>query len=269
MEFSSGVSSSLLVSAHAVAALSLLQQIGAMKLPNYKPAMYEDGYICFSYDGGSGSSIGDIRISFECARCCEVSVTAVQAGQSFKSMRYKEESSMPQLTHVRTSDFNLVPGDEKEADCLAGSENFEDEPGVMDDIGRGVRAIKEANFSQLAREGGGCCCLGCKLAQKFMDATAPSEMFVVREGTNTSEENIGHAGQESSMMLFMLRIFGFLLMWGGLRLLFDPLSTLFRWIPLIDGILIWGVILLTGSIVALWMTLGGIGSSVQQSERLE
>merc|ERR1711924_143590 len=123
---------------------------------------------------------------------------------------------------------------------------------------------------------------------------APSELFACREGRKTSAENIQVAVGESVAMLTALRLFGFLLMWGGLRLLFDPLSTLLRWIPLLGGILIWGIIIFSfvcacgvstltialawiayrplygilgiGSVVALWLTMGGISSGAQQPQ---
>ena len=49
----------------------------------------------------------------------------------------------------------------------------------------------------------------------------------------TPHKNTRQAVGETGQMLILLRLFGFLLMWGGLDAFFDPIYTVFRSAPVL------------------------------------
>jgi len=214
------------------------QQMSKMRIAGWQDPREDQGYVRFNVgDVQGGDVVGDVRVKYEYIDAQLISITAQQAGDRFQPLHSNSDSACPGFSECMPGggQGNFAPvSQEENSDGLTGSSDFEDAPGIMDDLGRGVGAVVKADFAKLCKQWT-CCCVGCGLGLSFMEGAAPVEVFAVREGDHTPEENLKVVEGESGMMLHALRLFGFLLMWSGLKMMFDPLMALFRFIPFVGG----------------------------------
>lgn len=186
-------------------------------------------------------SVGDVRITFEFVVKCDISVTAVlmqDQGFHFEPMKYQDLSTAQQYGFEGGS-YQVMLERDTTLGHLAGADDYEDEPGIKDDMKRGFSAFRKAlKDYKVTCAKSACCCFGCYLGLVYYDAAAPCEIFAVSEGRVGPEENLATVKGESSKMLYAMRSFGFFLMWMGLDLTVDPLCTLFRYVPLFGGVLV-------------------------------
>ena len=80
--------------------------------------------------------------------------------------------------------------------------------------------------------------------------TPSGEFYEVRTGLMTAEEVFKKAEEENAMLTWILRIVGFLMIWGGFGAIFKPISVLADVIPLFGDIAESGISIISGLLAA-------------------